>query len=252
MNLHDILFSKIKFPFPAQMTLLAVTWIFMIGSLIYIWKRPSKKGESVRWTTKDIITLVILSVICMVFNSVLNDRLVGPLVKSIPLIGSAASFLHLKDFPLLFFFLLTVALIRKPGAIVAMLFIKFVLEQLIFGGSGINPLDWPSSISQGLFVELYLIARNNKALLQRKLIFLDAVLICMVKDVPPALYKPLIGDQVFHGKVTTVLSVANDVWSHMLGHSILAVLLIPLVIQVAKSLNALTEIDDDTNRGLEV
>ena len=229
-----------------------LTWAFEVAALIYIWKRPGKGGESTRWTTKDIITLAILSVILMVFNSVVNDRLLGPLFKSIPLIGGVVDFLHFKDFPLLFFYLLTVVLIRKPGAIVAMLLIKFVLEQLIFGGHGINPLDWPVAIFQGLFVELYLIVRNNKALLQRKLIFLDAVLICIFRAVPPALYKPFIGDQIFHGKITTVLSVVNDVWSHIVGNLILFVFLIPLAIQVAKSLNTITEIDDDTDKGLEV
>lgn len=250
--MHDFLFSKIKFPFPVLITLGAVVWIFMIASLIFIWKRPSKKGESGHWTTKDIITIVIIGVICMIFNIMFDDRFIGPVFKSIPLIGGIVDFLHFKDFPLLFLYLLTVILIRKPGAIVAMIFIKYILEQLIFGGHGINPLDWPVAIFQALFVELYLIARNYKALLQRKLIFLDAVLICILRAVPPALYKPFIGDQIFHGKITTVLSVFNDVWSHIVGNLILFVFLVPLAIQVAKSLNAITEIDDDTDKGLEV
>ncbi|AGK95716.1 hypothetical protein [Clostridium pasteurianum] len=250
--MHDFLFSKIKFPFPVSITLLAVVWILEVVALIYILKRPGKDGESTRWTTKDIITLAILSVILMVFNSVINDRLLGPLFKSIPLIGSIVDLLHFKDFPLLFFFLLAVVLVRRPGAIIAMLFIKYILEQLIYGGSGINPLDWPVAIMQGLFVELYLIGRNGKVFLQKKWIFVDAILICLLKELPPDFYKPIIGSPVIHGSVTTVLKVANDIWTHIVGYSILAVILVPLVIQVAKSLNALNEIDDDENKGIEV
>ncbi|MFT8316353.1 MAG: hypothetical protein ABF633_19180 [Clostridium sp.] len=249
--MHDFLFSKIKFPFPVAITLMLLTWVFEVAALIYIWERPGKDGESTRWTTKDIITLAILSVILMVFNSVVNDRLLGPVFKSIPFIGGAVDFLHLKDFPLWFFFLLAVVLVRKPGAIIAIFFIKYVLEQLIYGGSGINPLDWPVAIFQGLFVELYLISRRGKALLQPKLLFVDAILLCLLKEIPADFYKPIIGSPVIHGKVTTVLSVINDVGSHIIGVSIVAVILIPLVIQVAKSLNAINEIDDEQNKGIQ-
>jgi hypothetical protein len=154
-------YTTVRPPFPVALGLYIGIWIVCLGGL-FIALRYSQKNKSARWTTRDILYTAIIGVTMMVYNSLIGDRFVGPLVQLIPVGGGILNFFDLKTWPYIFIFLVGVVVVRKPGIATALIFLKYVLEQLLFSSSGITPLPWPDYISQGVFVDLYLLARGEE------------------------------------------------------------------------------------------
>ena len=61
----------------------------------------------------------------------------------------------------MFLLMVGVALIRKPGCVTAMVFMNYLLAQLLFG-SGHGALDWTDGLTQGIFCDLYIVARRGR------------------------------------------------------------------------------------------
>lgn len=55
-----------------------------------------------------------------------------------------------------------IAIVRKPGAATAMVFLNFLLMQLLYGGAESSPLFWPYGLLQGVFIDLFLLARRGQ------------------------------------------------------------------------------------------
>ena len=72
-----------------------------------------------------------------------------------------ADLLQVHDLPYMFLLMVGVALVRKPGCVTAMVFINYLLAQLLFG-SGHGALDWTDGLTQGIFCDLYIVARRGK------------------------------------------------------------------------------------------
>src|SRR4029077_6847380 len=79
-----------------------------------------------------------------------------PFLTPIP----GAEFLQTHALPYIFLLMVGVALVRKPGCVTAMVFINFLLAQLLFG-SGHGALDWTDGLTQAIFCDLYIVARRG-------------------------------------------------------------------------------------------
>jgi hypothetical protein len=79
---------------------------------------------------------------------IIGDQFLKPLLDVIP----GADLLQLHELPYMFLLMVGVALIRKPGCVTAMVFVNFLLAQLLFAGAGlpigiVSNTGW--SIDQG-------------------------------------------------------------------------------------------------------
>jgi hypothetical protein len=91
-----------------------------------------KSDRWTRWTTQDILIVAALGVLLEVYDNIIADQLIGPLINPIP--GADCS--QIQDLPYMFLLMVGVALVRKPGCITAMVFVSFLLAQLLFGRPG--------------------------------------------------------------------------------------------------------------------
>src|SRR5580700_4019589 len=130
--------------------------VCIIGLLIVTWAALRSKRWA-RWTTQDILIVAALGVLLEVYDNIIGDQFIKPLVDVIP----GADLLQLHDLPYMFLLMVGVALVRKPGCVTAMVFINFLLLQLLFG-SGHGALDWTDGLTQGVFCDLYLVARRGR------------------------------------------------------------------------------------------
>src|SRR6516225_4491947 len=133
-------------------------WAVCIGGLaIIIWAALRSKRWQ-RWTTQDILIVAALGVLLEVYDNVIGDQFITPLLGGG---NSVLHFLQLHDLPYLFLLMVGVALVRKPGCVTAMVFINFLLAALLFG-SGHGVLDWTDGLTQGIFCDLYIVARGGR------------------------------------------------------------------------------------------
>jgi hypothetical protein len=84
--------------------------ISIIGIGIIGWAALKSKRWA-RWTTQDILIVAALGVLLEVYDNIIGDQLIGPLINPIP----GADFSQVQDLPYLFLLLVGVALVRKPG-----------------------------------------------------------------------------------------------------------------------------------------
>ena len=130
--------------------------ICLIGIGVVLWAAlRSKRWE--RWTTQDILIVAALGVLLEVYDNILGDQFIKPLIDVIP----GADLLQVHDLPYMFLLMVGVALVRKPGCVTAMVFINYLLMQLLFG-SGHGALDWTDGLTQGIFCDLYIVARGGR------------------------------------------------------------------------------------------
>ena len=130
--------------------------VCLAGIAVIVWAALRSKRWA-RWTTQDILIVAALGVLLEVYDNIIGDQLIGPLINPIP----GADFSQVQDLPYVFLLLVGVALIRKPGCVTAMVFVNFLLAQLLFG-SGHGALDWTDGLTQGIFCDLYLVARRGR------------------------------------------------------------------------------------------
>jgi hypothetical protein len=131
-------------------------WVVCIAGLaIIIWAALRSKRWQ-RWTTQDILIVAALGVLLEVYDNIIGDQFIKPLLNVIP----GAEFLQLHDLPYMFLLMVGVALVRKPGCVTAMVFVNFLLAQLLFG-SGHGALDWTDGLTQAIFCDLYIVARRG-------------------------------------------------------------------------------------------
>src|SRR5215472_7622296 len=105
-------------------------WVACIAGIgIVAWAALRSKRWP-RWTTQDILIVAALGVLLEVYDNIIGDQFITPLL------GGGNSFLHflqIHDLPYMFLLMVGVALVRKPGCVTAMIFINFLLAALLFG-----------------------------------------------------------------------------------------------------------------------
>lgn len=228
------MYSTVKVPIQVSAPLYVAIWIMCLGGLFLIRRQSKKKGSSSKWTTQDILSLAIIGVMLMLYNSLIADRFIDPLAKSIPVVGSFLNFWGIKSLPYQFILITGIAIIRKPGVATGLIFIKYLLEQLIFSSSGVDPLKWPGFIYQGLFIDLYILARGEKLLNPRSLV-IDAFIIGFIKDMPRTQFDDFIMGPFLGSKTTTLAKDLLQTVHDAVSHAIYTALFVHLGVRVAKS-----------------
>jgi hypothetical protein len=130
-----------------------------------------------------------------------------------------------------------VALVRKPGCVTAMVFINFLLAALLFG-SGHGVLDWTDGLTQGIFCDLYIVARRGAVFgpnASPLSMVLDGLAIGILRGAPNALLTDFNFDPYLNATYYTWLQMWNDTWSNGLFNGIEAAISAPLALRVAKA-----------------
>ena len=215
-------------------------WVVCILGLgIVLWAALKSKRWA-RWTTQDILIVAALGVLLEVYDNIIGDQLIGPLLNPIP----GADFSQLQDLPYLFLLLVGVALVRKPGCVTAMVFVNFLLAQLLFG-SGHGALDWTDGLTQGIFCDLYIVARRGRVFgpaASRLSMVVDGFMIGLLRGAPNAFLTDWTFDPYLNATYYTWLQMWNDTWSNGLFNAIeggvSAVLAHRVAVSVVPSLGA--------------
>jgi hypothetical protein len=235
----NFLYTTVKPPFAVALALYIGIWIVCLVGLFFVWKGAQKRKLSTRWTTRDILYTAIIGVVMTVYNSLIADQLIGPLVQLIPVGGSILNFFDLKTWPYMFIFLVGVIVVRKPGIATALIFLKYVIAQLIFSPP-LTPIPWPDYISQGLFIDLYLVARGEEVFSNPRIMIVDAFIIGFIKNMPRTQIDDFILGPFQSGTYTTILADIMNTVHDAISQAIQSAVLIGLVLQVAKPINMMT------------
>ncbi|CAA7600392.1 ABC-type cobalt transport system, permease component [Acididesulfobacillus acetoxydans] len=163
--------TTIQFPFAVNVAAYICIWAVCLVSLYFVWKRPKKLGFLQHWTTQDILMVAIMGVLLEVYDNLIGDQFITPIIQLIPF-GHAFA---LNDLPYMFLLMVGVAVIRKPGAATAMVFLNFLLMQLLYGGTEASVLFWPYGIMQGVFLDLFMVLRRGKVFTAGSNVFLDGL-----------------------------------------------------------------------------
>jgi hypothetical protein len=213
--------------------------ICITGAGIVIWAALKSKRWA-RWTTQDILIVAALGVLLEVYDNIIGDQLIGPIINPIP----GADFSQIHDLPYLFLLLVGVALVRKPGCVTAMVFVNFLLAQLLFG-SGHGALDWTDGLTQGIFCDLYIVARRGAVFgkgASTVSMVLDGFVIGLLRGGPNAFLTDWTFDPYLNATYYTWLQMWNDTWSNGLFNAIeggvSAVLAHRVAVSVVPSLGA--------------
>lgn len=204
----------------------------IICAAIVLWA-ALKSPKWARWTTQDILIVAALGVLLEVYDNIIADQLIGPLINPIP----GAHFSQIHDLPYLFLLMVGVALVRKPGCVTATVFVNFLLSQLLFG-SGHGALDWTDGLTQGIFCDIYIVARRGRVYgngAGKVSWVLDGFMIGMLRGGPNAFLTDWSFDPYLNATFYTWLQMWNDTWSNGLFNGLAAAVSAPLAHRVAVS-----------------
>jgi hypothetical protein len=131
-----------------------------------------------------------------------------------------------------------VALIRKPGVATALVFLNFLLMQLLYGSDKSSVLWWQYGLLQGVFVDVYFVARG-KTIFQKAdgQAIVDGLIMGALRAVPAVLIEAAMIGPFLTGDTRTFGSLVLYSSLNMVGNGAAAGLLSPLAIRVAQSIN---------------
>jgi hypothetical protein len=208
-------------------------WAICIAGIgICLWcALRSKRWE--RWTTQDLLIVAALGVLLEVYDNIIGDQFIKPILNPIP----GAELLQLHDLPYMFLLMVGVALVRKPGCVTAMVFINYLLAQLLFG-SGHGALDWTDGFTQGIFCDLYIIARRGKVYAPGSTVramIVDGLMIGVLRGGPNAFLTDWTFDPYLNSTFYTWGAIWKDTWSNAISNGIEAAISAVLALRVARS-----------------
>ena len=225
--------STIKLSFAWNAFYFWGTWaVCIIGLAVILWAALRSKRWT-RWTTQDILIVAALGVVLEVYDNVIGDQFLKPILNVIP----GAELLQLHDLPYMFLLMVGVALVRKPGCVTAMVFINFLLAQLLFG-SGHGALDWTDGLTQAIFCDLYIVARRGRVYAPGSsftTMIIDGLIIGILRGAPNAFLNDWTFDPYLNSTYYTWLAIWKDTWSNGLFNGIEAAISAPLALRVARA-----------------
>ena len=225
--------STVKLSFAWNAFFFWGTWaVCIIGIGIVLWAALRSKRWD-RWTTQDILIVASLGVILEVYDNIIGDQFLQPIVDVVP----GANLLQLHDLPYLFLLMVGIALVRKPGCVTAMVFINFLLSQLLFG-SGHGVLDWTDGLTQAIFCDLYIVARRGKVYAPGASVLsmvVDGLVIGILRGAPNAFLTDWTFDPYLNSTYYTWYAMWRDTWSNAVGNGIESAITATLALRVARS-----------------
>ncbi len=227
--------------------LYAITWGVMLAGVAVLFIFVPRRRAGFRWTTQDVFVLAILSVLLLAWDSFLNDQLFGPIVSAIPVFGNFLNWIQFPDLPYMFIVVLAVVTIRKPGAVTALIFVKRVLGEIMFSTHGLNFLNWPDALDEGIFTDLYILWRGEELLSSAKSIVIDGFIIGFLRAAPNTIIGDAVLDPFLNGQVHTWASFigtniagGGGILGNGIGNGIEAAVTAPLALRVGRSLGILS------------
>jgi hypothetical protein len=212
-------------------------WVIIAAGLAFIFLRGRAAGFNMRWTTQDILILAVMGVLLEVYDNLIGDQFITPVLKLLP----ASDVIHdlaLNDIPYMFLLMVGVALIRKPGVATALVFLNFLLMQLLYGGDKSNLLWWQYGIYQGLFVDIYFVARGKQIFQQANgRAIVDGLIMGALRAVPAVTISAALIGPFLNGDTSTFGDIFLNSSLNLVGNGLAAGLLAPLAIRVAQSIN---------------
>ncbi len=139
--------TTVQFPTAVNVTVYVVAVVLALLGFFYIWRRGRAAGFVMRWTTQDILVLAIMGVLLEVYDNLIGDQFITPVLKLLPYPDIIHDF-AINDLPYMFLLMVGIALIRKPFVATAMVFLNFLLMQLLFPGDKSSVLKQNASASQ--------------------------------------------------------------------------------------------------------
>ena len=206
--------------------------VCIIGMGIVVWAALRSKRWD-RWTTQDILIVAALGVLLEVYDNIIGDQFIKPLVDVIP----GAHLLQVHDLPYMFLLMVGVALVRKPGCVTAMVFINYLLAQLLFG-SGHGALDWTDGLTQGIFCDLYIVARRGKVYAPGASVWamvIDGFIIGGLRGGPNAFLTDWTFDPYLNSIYYTLYQMWTDTWSNWIANGVEAAISAVLALRVARA-----------------
>jgi hypothetical protein len=208
-------------------------WAVCIAGLgIVLWAALRSKRWD-RWTTQDILIVAALGVLLEVYDNIIGDQFIKPLIDVIP----GADLLQIHDLPYMFLLMVGVALVRKPGCVTAMVFINYLLAQLLFG-SGHGALDWTDGLTQGIFCDLYIVARRGRVYAPGSPVLamvVDGLMIGILRGGPNAFLTDWTFDPYLNSTYYTWYAMWRDTWSNAIGNGVESAITAVLALRVARA-----------------
>jgi hypothetical protein len=223
--------STIRLSPGTNVTFYVAIWVICVAGIGVVAWAALRSKRFQRWTTQDILIVAALGVLLEVYDNIIGDQFIKPLLSPIP----GAEFLQIHDLPYMFLLMVGVAIVRKPGCVTAMVFTNFLLAALLFG-SGHGVLDWTDGLTQGIFCDLYIVARRGRVFgpqASRLSMVLDGLAIGILRGGPNAFLTDWNFDPYLNAQFYTWLQMWNDTWSNGLFNGIEAAISAVLARRVA-------------------
>jgi len=215
---------------------IVVVCLAVIGVVLRHTRKAVPTGQSLaadrRWSTQDILVVAIMGVLLEVYDNLIGDQLVTPLVQGIPYAHNLA----VNDLPYMFLLMIGIAVIRKPGAATAMVFLNFLLMQLLYGGSESSPLFWPYGLLQGVFLDLYILYRRGRVFSSAGVpAVVDGLVLGALRAFPATAAQSAVITPLLSGITKTGGAIVVYVILNTIGNSIEAGITAPLAVRIART-----------------
>ncbi len=229
--------TTVQFPFAVNLTVYIILVVIALGLLYFIFRRGRAASFVMRWTTQDILILAIIGVLLEVYDNLIGDQFITPIIKLLPA-GDVLHDLALNDIPYMFLLMVGIALIRKPGVATALVFLNFLLMQLLYPGDKSSVLWWPYGIYQGVLVDVYIVLRGPHILAKANWqAVLDGFVMGAVRAVPAVTISSAIMGPLLTGQTDTFGAIFRNGTLNLIGNGAAAAIWAPLAIYIAHSVS---------------
>ncbi len=233
----DLWQTTVQFPTAVNITVYIILIVLALLGLYFIWVRGKAAGFNMRWSTQDILVLAIMGVLLEVYDNLIGDQFITPVLKLLP----ASDIIHdfaLNDLPYMFLLMVGIALIRKPFVATALVFLNFLLMQLLFPGDKSSVLWWPYGIYQGLLVDIYFVLRGKQIFEVANIrTFWDGLVMGAVRAVPAVTISSVILGPLLTGSTDTFGNIFLNGSLNLVGNGLEAAITAGLAIYVAHSVS---------------
>ncbi|GCE22371.1 hypothetical protein [Dictyobacter kobayashii] len=223
--------TTVNLPYPTSLVVYIIIWAVVIAGIYFIYQRSRNFA---RWTTQDILIIAIMGVLLEVYDNLIGDQFITPIIQLIPF----GHLLALNDLPYMFLLMVGIALIRKPGCATAMVFLNFILMQLLYSGTGINVLMWPYGLLQGLFVDLYIVLRGGQVFSKGDWsAVVDGLIMGALRAFPAVTVQSAFLGPFIQGETKTLGYIFFYTLFNVIGNGVEAAISGPLAVRIARSVN---------------
>ena len=226
-----------QFPVAVNLVIYIILVVLALAGFYFIWKRGKADGFVMRWTTQDILILAIMGVLLEVYDNLIGDQFITPVLKLLPYPDIIHDF-AINDLPYMFLLMVGIALIRKPFVATAMVFLNFLLMQLLFPGDRSSVLWWPYGIYQGLLVDIYIVLRGTSIFtVPNRRAVIDGFIMGAFRAFPAVVIWAVIVSPLLTGTTYTFGFVFLNGSLNLIGNGLEAAITAPLAIYIAQSVS---------------